>query len=102
MSIINTTVNLSSSYMNNVEEFNCGVMQSNFQSQVGQYCTIVSIALIFLIIFEWWALNRVMNGKLSHDEKSKYYSFIMVFIHSLILFGAFYLFYWIVLSGIDF
>jgi uncharacterized membrane protein YwzB len=104
MSLISNLSNYSPVFDNGTQlhTLNCGVLQSQFSDQVGQYTKIVSIVLIFLVIFEWWALNRVMNGKLSHEQKSMYFGFIMTFIHALILFGVFYLFYWIVLARIDF
>ena len=80
----------------------CGDMISQFSSQVSWTVKTVSIAIIFLIIFEWWAVNRVMNGNLTHDRKQIYISFIFMFIHGLILLGSFIIMYWLVLSGLDF
>jgi len=93
-------------FTNNISVYNpvidCGRMITDISSKANMNLKIVSIAMLLLIIFEWWAINRVNNGRLTHDEKQKYISFIMVFIHSLILFGAFYFMYWILLSGLEF
>lgn len=103
MSIINSTItNFTNSSYQPLVIKDCGQLVYSLSDKVSFNVKLVSVVMIFLIIFEWWALNRVMNGKLTHQEKQKYYGFIMTFIHSLLLFGAFYLMYWMLLAGIDF
>lgn len=82
--------------------YDCGTMITQWNDKVTGMVKAVSIVMIVLIIFEWWAVNKVMNGKLTHDRKQLYISFIFIFIHSLIMLGAFYIMYWLVLSGVDF
>lgn len=102
---MNNTFNYINLTINNSSQLfikDCGTLISEFSKSVDFNMRLVSIVLFILIIFEWWALNKVNRGKLTIERRENLTSFILIFIHALILFGSFYLMYFIVLAKLDF
>lgn len=95
----NITYNVSNSVVSVID---CGTIVSSFNENIDFNVKIVSAILLLLLIFEWWSINKVITGKLTHDDKQRYISFVLTFIHSMLLLMSFYIFYWLVLSSVDF
>ena len=102
--VVNTMINYSNYTINNsmFTPQNCGKLMYSLQSRVNGTIKVIIIVMILMLIFEFWALKRIMHSGESHDRKAELVDMILTFIHPIMIVFVFYLIYWIFLSGIDF
>lgn len=79
----------------------CGTIQADVFSRVGVTVKIVSGIVILMVIFQWWAINKVMASGEDEERKRFLIGMIQTFISGIILMLSFIIFYWLVLAGID-
>lgn len=95
-----TNYTLNESYQP-LKMIDCGTIQADVFSRVGLTVKIASGIIIGLLIFQWWAISKVMTSKEDDDRKQFLVSMIQTFITGVILLLSFIIFYWLVLAGIE-
>lgn len=84
-----------------VKVIDCGQMIYSLSEKVNNTVKIIVLIMLFLLIFEMWAIKRIINSGETHDKKKNLIDMVLTFIHPIMILFIFYIIYWIFLSGID-
>lgn len=82
--------------------FDCGTLSYSLQDKVDSTFKILVLVLPALMIFNWWAINKIIASTENMERKKFLISFALLFINGVSMMLFFYMIYWIYLSGIDF
>lgn len=80
----------------------CGTLQYDLGHKVDATFKIIVLVLPALMIFNWWAINKIISSGENMERKKFLISFALLFINGVSMMLFFYMIYWIYLSGIDF
>jgi energy-converting hydrogenase Eha subunit F len=97
----NFTVMMNNTSYEPLKLIDCGTIKTDIFSKVGFTVKLASGIIIALIIFEWWAINKVMSSSEDDERKSFLIGMILTFISGIQLLLSFIIFYWLVLAGLE-
>ena len=85
-----------------IKTVDCGTLSYSIAEKVNGTIKVIVLVMMFLLIFELWAIKRIINSGETHDRKRNLIDMVLTFIHPIIILFLFYIIYWIFLSGIEF
>lgn len=94
---LNYTVNQSM-----IKVIDCGTIKYDLASKVSFVFKLSIFVTLGLLIFEWWAISKIIASKESNERKKFLIDFCMIFCKGVMLLMLFNMIYWVFLAGIDF
>jgi len=73
----------------------CGVLQANAYTNISNTVKFSAIVLFILVVFEWWALNKIMNSGESEERKQELVALTLTFISGIMMLLSFIMIFWL-------